>query len=48
MGHNSEVSSHPIFMSFSQVDDWSMDPSVLGRHTTNQINHPSSANDTYS
>ena len=38
MRHNSAVSGHPISMSFSQVDDWLIDPRVLGRHngTPNQ------------
>ena len=32
MGHNSAVSGHPISTSFPQVDNWSMDLRVLGRH----------------
>ena len=32
MGHNNAVSGHPISTSFSQADDWSTDPRVLGRH----------------
>ena len=32
MRHNNAVSGHPIFMSFSQVEGWSTDPRVLGRH----------------
>ena len=33
MGHNSVVSGHPISTSFPQVDGWSTDPRVLGRHS---------------
>ena len=32
MGHNSEVSGHSISKIFPQVDGWSIDPRVLGRH----------------
>ena len=32
MGHNSAVSGHPISTSFPQVDNWSTNPWVLGRH----------------
>ena len=32
MEHNSAVSGHPISTSFLQVDGWSTDPRVLGRH----------------
>ena len=32
MGYNSAVLGHPIPTSFSQVDGWSTDPRVLGRH----------------
>ena len=37
MGHNSAVLSHPISTNFSQVDDWSTDPGVLGRHKSNTL-----------
>ena len=32
MGHNNVVSGHPISTSFPQVEGWSTDPRVLGRH----------------
>ena len=37
MGHNSAVSGHPIFTSFSQVNGWLTDPWVLGRHSPKHI-----------
>ena len=33
MGHDSVVSGHPISISFSQVDGWSMDLRFLGHHS---------------
>ena len=33
MGHNSAVSGHLISTNLSQVDGWSTDPRVLGRHS---------------
>ena len=33
MGHNNAVSGHSISISFPQVDSWSIDPRVLGRHS---------------
>ena len=37
MGHKSAVSAHPISASFSQVDNWSTDPRVLGCHMKSPI-----------
>ena len=40
MGHNSAVSGCPISTSFPQVDEWSTDSRVLGRHRITWIKPP--------